>query len=1442
MKPGGIMSKNNMKRKRILVALAILTCLTFVSAGPGAVAATSPGDVDNKGTVELADAITALKALVGLPSDAVKAADANGDDQIGVAEVIYILRKVILDTPATSINEPFDTTGTPLGWTVESTGDTEWRFDQGAGNNRSGGDGNFAIADSQSAGAVDMDTELRTRLTDLSQAPAVQLTFKTYYEPYGDSKADVDVSGDGGTTWNTVWSQAITAINATVILDISSDAGGKSEVMVRFHYHDANEDMFWQIDDVEISGISSPTSVPDHLDATIDGTQVSLKWNYSGSNATSFKVERSTNSDSDFSNIASLKKDTTTLTDTDTLACDTTYYYRVLASNTAGDSEPSNVVQAEIAACQGLTSLSENFDAEAKPADWEVKKSSGNYEWVFDDPNNRIGELGLDAESKFALADGMRGEAINTELITPLLNLTSFSAVNLKFSTFLYFQAGGTAKADVSTDSGATWTTVWEKTDNLNHVPFDEQTVDISDKVGGRSDVKIRFHADDLSAVWIVDDVQLETMGNPDAPTDLEVAQGSGGVVNLSWNGEETSDFEIERSAETNANWGQIDSVSGGVTTYVDSNVKGNTTYYYRVRASNAAGTSDTTNVANITTSDRSVVTYDITVSYYDTAENTEAKKATLENCFNYFADAVYESSNGANKIGQITFYTGGNWSDKADVVWVESCHPNAYISGYARAEGPYKRIEMCDVFTNAGINFLDGDETSQIQAGYIIGHEWGHYFYSLYDEYVGSTDASSISSPSSDDIAVENSIMNSQYKAVNGDFEWLNFSTPLNNNTETNAQYRVYGASAWETLVRTVSEDPRDGSRSNAAVRIYHAELQDVAPGSGEAPSTQLQWPAGAGQDEARSELNFVWADMDTGKRQDVAAGGVVRVVLIDCSKGMTPERLRNAKAAVAQLVKQTPVGDAVGIISFDRSVTTVYSLKTIGAQTDKPDIITAINEITIGTEGANLGEALQTALTALETNAPKHSNRVVYLITPGRDITGTLRPLSVIPAYEEAFVELYTFGYGAGDRATELMKAVAEQTGGTYRFIGEADELKKAMDKAQKETSPLVLVNIKTGWKVLESNETYHIPIYIDETLGEFGLYLYYLTDQEFAGFTLTDPSGDSYPIPPKDFSIPDPDEWGWTQETTCFHLVDTPAAGEWRITVETLDKPVPIFYWIDAAMEKNQLTYTATVESVLGDEIAYPDPILLSASVGKDFLITGAVVEGIIELPDGNTQSFIMSDDGVRPDAMANDGIYAYIFTPHTDGDYHVTVRFGSSDGTAKFSNYGVNFAPDQNGNVPAPSVWDVGENFERFAELQVHVTGTLPDDHSDWHHENPTVLPPNNRPVPGRIDLADDVDTFVITVPDDYEGELILRIDNLGMGMDPFLYIFAKDWSWKRDAMFEVEPEPDDSLRVPLYVMPGETFYVEVRHLDDTAETGLYNISAGPRLVNETRGEI
>ncbi|MAT44136.1 MAG: hypothetical protein CL609_17525 [Anaerolineaceae bacterium] len=154
---------------------------------------------------------------------------------------------------AGGLAESFDYPTIPDGWQVTDNAGTGavWTFSP-TRDNLTGGSGNFVIADSDSAGFVNMDTSLVSPSVDLSGVNEVVLSFKTdYYHFSVNEFARVELSIQHN-DWETIWEKSGGSYRGPVTetIDISATAANQSDVRLRFHYGGAYFSWFWQIDDV----------------------------------------------------------------------------------------------------------------------------------------------------------------------------------------------------------------------------------------------------------------------------------------------------------------------------------------------------------------------------------------------------------------------------------------------------------------------------------------------------------------------------------------------------------------------------------------------------------------------------------------------------------------------------------------------------------------------------------------------------------------------------------------------------------------------------------------------------------------------------------------------------------------------------------------------------------------------------------------------------------------------------------------------------------------------------------------------------------------------------------------------------------------------------------------------------------------------------------------
>jgi len=172
--------------------------------------------------------------------------------------------------------ESFDGTTVPEGWNVSDEADTGqvWVFDDpGSRGNLTGGEGSFAIVDSDEYGSGGVqDTSLVAPPVDMSALAEPVVGFKHDYNAFlgtGES-GDVDVSIDGGTTWETLASFSSDTTGESVLPMPS--AANQPEVQVRFHYT-GSWDYWWQVDDVFIGNRTcDPTIEGGYVVGNVSGT------------------------------------------------------------------------------------------------------------------------------------------------------------------------------------------------------------------------------------------------------------------------------------------------------------------------------------------------------------------------------------------------------------------------------------------------------------------------------------------------------------------------------------------------------------------------------------------------------------------------------------------------------------------------------------------------------------------------------------------------------------------------------------------------------------------------------------------------------------------------------------------------------------------------------------------------------------------------------------------------------------------------------------------------------------------------------------------------------------------------------------------------------------------------------------------------------------------
>ena len=336
-------------------------------------------------------------------------------------------------------------------------------------------------------------------------------------------------------------------------------------------------------------GNPEPPAAPSNFEASaVSSTQINLSWTDNSNNETGFTLERSLISGGPYQVIHTTGADITSYSNTG-LDPEVTYYYRLRAFNDDGNSAYTPEVQETTPPEGGGTSGTVGYTQIFASASGALNRRAQPVTMTENGTLNSISVYHSASSGNMILAvygtlNGFPGQLMAITPVTAVVGTTGWQTVNLTTPVFV-----------------SEGTTIW-----LAWVFQNAVSLRFTSGAPGRAQSNQTWSAGmpDLfgtssvsSSIYSIYATYSTSPGNPEppaTPSNFEASAVSSTQINLSWtdNSNNETGFTLERSLTSGGPYQVIHTTGADITSYNNTGLDPEVTYYYRLRAFNDDGNS----------------------------------------------------------------------------------------------------------------------------------------------------------------------------------------------------------------------------------------------------------------------------------------------------------------------------------------------------------------------------------------------------------------------------------------------------------------------------------------------------------------------------------------------------------------------------------------------------------------------------------------------------------------------------------------------------------------------------------------------------------------------------------------------------------------------------------------------------------------------------------
>ena len=191
------------------------------------------------------------------------------------------------------------------------------------------------------------------------------------------------------------------------------------------------------------------------------------------------------------------------------LTANTLYHVRAYATNANGTFYGNDLTFTTLCGIYTLP-FNETFSGTTIPSCWSQVDNQGNSQiWQFGTITGQTPNPALTGNYAYLNSDAYgSGNSQNADLVSPTLDLSSYTSVNLQFDHYFKAYTGSSGKLSYSTDNGTTWTLIqtFTTTSTANPVTFNQAVPGVV----GQAQVRFKWnYTGSYGYYWGIDNVTI---------------------------------------------------------------------------------------------------------------------------------------------------------------------------------------------------------------------------------------------------------------------------------------------------------------------------------------------------------------------------------------------------------------------------------------------------------------------------------------------------------------------------------------------------------------------------------------------------------------------------------------------------------------------------------------------------------------------------------------------------------------------------------------------------------------------------------------------------------------------------------------------------------------------------------------------------------------------